>query len=141
TLPAARMKAGREHRVPLSHAAIEILEKMRAIWTGDFVFPGSRSGQPISSMAMAMVLRRMSRSDLTVHGFRSTFSDWCSERTDFPAEVREMALAHSVSNKVGAAYRRGKLLEKRRQLAAWASYASTPAEAAEIVALAQCAEQ
>ena len=113
-VPAQRMKAGREHRVALSDAAIAILSAMER--KGDRVFP-------ISDMAMLMLLRRMGRTDLTVHGFRSTFADWVSEQTGLPSEVREMALAHQVGDKVEAAYRRGDLFAKRRQLAeAWARF-------------------
>jgi integrase len=116
------MKAGREHRVPLSEAAMALLAALKR--EGDRVFP-------VSNMAMTMLLRRMGRGDLTVHGFRSTFSDWCAEQTNFPSEVREMALAHAVGDRVEAAYRRGDLFEKRRQLAeAWARYCggSEPSE-------------
>jgi hypothetical protein len=114
TIPADRMKAGREHRVPLSEDAMTLLSRLKR--EGDRVFP-------VSNMAMLMLLRRMGRGDLTTHGFRSTFSDWCAEQTNFPSEVREMALAHAVGDKVEAAYRRGDLFEKRRQLAeAWAQY-------------------
>jgi integrase len=89
----------------------------------DFVFPGQRHRRPLSNMAMLMLLRRMGREDLTAHGFRSTFSDWAAEETAFPREVVEMALAHTVENKVEAAYRRGDLFEKRRALMAdWAHY-------------------
>jgi integrase len=120
TIPAERMKGGREHRAPLSASAVAILEAMQAIRCGDFVFPGGKSNRPLSNMAL-MLLRRMGRSDLTAHGFRSTFRDWAAERTTFPAEVAEMALAHAVGDKVEAAYRRGDLFHKRRQLAeAWA---------------------
>jgi integrase len=103
---------------------------MQAIRQSDFVFPGAKSARPLSGAAFRALLSRMGRSDLTVHGFRSTFSDWCSEHTNFPAEVREMALAHAVGDKVEAAYRRGDLFEKRRQLmAAWANFAiSQPGE-------------
>ena len=87
------------------------------------MFPGAKAGRALSNMAFLMLLRRMSRGDLTTHGFRSSFRDWAAEITAFPAEVAEMALAHTVSSKVEAAYRRGDLLEKRRQLAeAWAAY-------------------
>jgi integrase len=126
TVPAERMKSGKEHRVPLSGAAMAIVEQMMAIRESDFVFPGHR-GRPISNMAMTMLLRRMGRGGVTVHGMRSAFSDWCAERTSFPAEVREMALAHAVGNKVEAAYRRGDLFQKRVQLAeAWARFCTTP---------------
>jgi integrase len=123
-IPAERMKARREHRVPLCDRVIEILNEMQEMREGDFVFAGGRARRPISNAAMVRVVRRMGRKDLTVHGFRSTFSDWCSERTNFPAEVREMALAHAVSDKVEAAYRRGDLFQKRRDLMdAWAWFA------------------
>jgi integrase len=122
-IPASRMKAGREHRVPLSDPAMAIVEAMTALRQGDFIFPGSKARRPLSNMALLMTLRRMGRGDLTVHGFRSSFSDWCAERTAYPSEVREMALAHAVGDKVEAAYRRGDLFEKRRDLAdAWAAY-------------------
>ena len=126
TLPAERMKAGREHRAPLSDRAIAILEEMRRLHGGDFVFPGARRHHPIGETSFFVLLRRMGRGDLTAHGFRSTFSDWCGERTNFPAEVREMALAHTVNDKVEAAYRRGDLFQKRRQVMdAWARFATT----------------
>jgi integrase len=119
-VPPERMKAGREHRVPLSESALSILGPLYEVRTGDKAFP-------ISHAAMLMLLRRMGRGELTVHGFRSTFSDWCAEQTAFPAEVREMALAHAVSDKVEAAYRRGDMFEKRRQVMdAWARYCAEP---------------
>lgn len=124
TVPAERMKAGREHRVPLSDAALAILHAMAEVRQGEFVFPGAKAGRPLSNMAFLMLLRRMERDDLTAHGFRSAFSDWCAEQTSFPSEVREMALAHAVGDKVEAAYRRGDLFEKRREvMAAWGRYA------------------
>jgi integrase len=124
-VPAQRMKTGKEHRSPLSAPALSILEAMEEIRQGDFVFSGGRAGRPLSNMAFLMLLRRMGRGDLTAHGFRSTFSDWCAEKTNTPSEVREMALAHAVGDKVEAAYRRGDLFEKRRQLAEeWANYAT-----------------
>jgi integrase len=122
-VPAERMKGGREHRVPLSEATVAVLDAMKTIRHGDYVFPGGRAGRPISNMAMTMTLRRMGRGELTVHGFRSTFRDWAAERTGFPAEAAEMALAHVVSDKVEAAYRRGDLFQKRRQLMdGWAKF-------------------
>ena len=137
TVPAERMKADKEHRVPLSDAAIAILEDLQRVRQGDYVFPGGRAGRPISNMAMTMTLRRMGRGELTVHGFRSSFRDWAAERTGFPAEVAEMALAHAVSDKVEAAYRRGDLFQKRRQLMdAWARYCATPAPAGKVVSFA-----
>lgn len=128
TVPAERMKAGREHRVPLSKEAIEILTELRQSATqGAFVFVGERSKKPISNMAMLMLLRRLGREDLTVHGFRSTFRDWAAERTGYPGEVAEAALAHVVGDKVEAAYRRGDLFDKRRRVMAdWGRTCSAP---------------
>ena len=129
TVPAGRMKAGREHRVPLSAAAMDVLVPMLAVREDDFVFAGSRAGMPLSNMAMAMVLRRMELPELTVHGFRSTFRDWAAERTAYPSEVVEMALAHTIGNKVEAAYRRGDLFDKRRKLMdEWAKYCGIVAD-------------
>jgi len=129
-VPADRMKAGKEHRQPLSDTTLTIVEKMAAIRQGDYVFPGGEAERPISNMAMLMLLRRMGRGDLTTHGFRSTFRDWAAECTNFPAEVAEMALAHTVGDKLEAAYRRGDMFEKRRELIAaadrFASIGSTP---------------
>lgn len=131
SVPASRMKASRDHRVPLSARASQILKAMQEIAEGEFVFPGGRARRPLSNMAMLQTLRRMGRGDLTVHGFRSTFRDWAAERTGYPAEVAEMALAHTITDKVEAAYRRGDLFSKRRRLMAdWAKYAS-PAVRAE----------
>jgi integrase len=131
TVPGERMKAGKEHRVPLSEAALEILGEMEATGPAGhpYIFPGGQRDRPLSNMAMAAVLERMGRDDLTVHGFRSTFKDWTSERTNFPGEVAEMALAHAVGDKVEAAYRRGDLFEKRRRLMAeWAGHCAGVAE-------------
>jgi integrase len=128
TVPGERMKAGKEHRVPLSARAVEIIQEMKGLRQEEqkFVFPGAKGGA-LSNMALLMTLRRMGRADLTAHGFRSTFRDWAAERTNFPAEVAEMALAHTVSDKVEAAYRRGDLFEKRRQIMeAWARFCATP---------------
>jgi integrase len=123
TVPGVRMKAGKEHRVPLSNRAMAIITEMFAIRSGDYVFPGGKAGRALSNMALLMLLRRMGRGDLTAHGFRSTFRDWAAEATIFPAEVAEMALAHVVGDKVEAAYRRGDLFQKRRQLMdAWAKF-------------------
>jgi integrase len=143
TVSGERMKAGKEHRVPLSDAAMAIVEQMKAIRSGDCVFPGGRRGQPLSGMAMLALIRRMGRGDVTVHGFRSSFRDWCAERTNFASEIAEMALAHVVGNKVEAAYRRGDLFEKRRQLAdAWARFCAVPATSAgEVVVPIRAAAQ
>jgi integrase len=136
-VPSTRMKAGREHRVPLSERAASILRALREIRHSDFVFPGQRVGRPLGNMAMLQLLRRMGREDLTVHGFRATFTDWAAECTNFPDEVRQMALAHVVSDKVEAAYRRGDLFQKRRQLSeAWARYCTAPAATSALIAIA-----
>jgi integrase len=125
TIPAARMKAGTEHRVPLSAPALAIAEKMRNGRKDGFLFPGGKVGKPLSNMAMLALLERMGRPDLTSHGFRSTFRDWTAECTGYPREVAEMALAHVIENKVEAAYRRGDLFEKRLLLMAeWATFCS-----------------
>ena len=125
-VPAERMKAGKDHRVPLSDRALEILEEVGSSGGVDkdgFVFRSRGLDEPLSNMAMLKVLQRMGRGDLTVHGFRSTFHDWASERTSFPNEMVEMALAHAIDSKTEAAYRRGDLFEKRRDLMdAWARY-------------------
>jgi integrase len=128
TIPANRMKAGREHRVPLSGRVLAILEEMQTHRHSDngFVFPGGKLGKPLSNMAFLMLLRRMGRDDLTAHGFRSSFRDWVAERTNFPAEVAEMALAHTVSDKTVAAYNRSDLFERRRRLMQqWATFCAT----------------
>jgi integrase len=123
TIPASRMKAEKEHRVPLSDRAVEILKFLPREDGNEHVFIGPKSGGPLSNMAMAAVLRRMGRSHITVHGFRSTFRDWAAERTNFPREIVEAALAHAIDNRVEAAYRRGDLFEKRRRLTdAWAKF-------------------
>jgi integrase len=135
TIPAARMKAAREHRVPLSDRAHAILAKLAEAKTSAFVFPGQRAGKPLSNMAMEMVLRRMKRDAVTVHGFRSAFRDWAGNETSFPREIAEAALAHVVGDKAEQAYRRGDALEKRRALmSAWASHCET-APAGNVVTL------
>jgi integrase len=132
-VPAERMKMQREHRVPLPATAAGILRTMAPLRPADdeaggaFVFPGQKSGRPLSGMAFLMTLRRMGRDDLTAHGFRSTFRDWVAERTSYPNEVAEAALAHVVKNETEAAYRRGDLFEKRRKLMeAWAAFCAKP---------------
>ncbi|MGE4036985.1 MAG: tyrosine-type recombinase/integrase [Hyphomonadaceae bacterium] len=123
TVPAERMKAGREHRVPLNAAAFAIVAARYEGCCGAFVFGADGSDAMLSNMALLMCLRRMKRADLTVHGFRSTFRDWAAERTNFPREVAEAALAHAVGDKVEAAYRRSDLFDKRRKLMeAWGGY-------------------
>ena len=115
-IPGERMKAGREHRVPLSREALAVLETMKLVSTSGLIFPGAKDGKPLSDMSLTAVLKRMERGDLTMHGFRSTFRDWAAEVSNHPSEMAEMALAHTVSNKVEAAYRRGDMIEKRRAL-------------------------
>ena len=122
-IASSRMKAGREHRVPLSGAAVALLRSMAELRESALVFPGAKRGTQISDMTMGKTLKGMNRPDITVHGFRSTFRDWVSEQTAYPGEMAEMALAHAIGNKVEAAYRRGDLFEKRRRLMAeWAEY-------------------
>jgi integrase len=123
TVPAERMKAAREHRIPLSERALAILKKLFETRIGGLVFPGLRDGKPLSNTAMEMLLRRMDQDDVTVHGFRSAFRDWAGNETHFPREVAEAALAHVVGDKAEQAYRRGDALEKRRALMeAWANF-------------------
>ena len=125
TIPAERMKAGKPHRVALSEAAFAIVRAMHEVRCGRFVFPGAKSDRSLSATSLLMLLRRVGHDGLTVHGFRSSFADWAADCTSFPEEVRQMALAHAVGDKVEAAYRRGDLFEKRRQLGqAWAEYCS-----------------
>jgi integrase len=126
-VPADRMKAAKEHRVPLSAAAVKLLGSLLTLRdkdAGDWVFPGSRAKRPLSNMAMLMLLRRMNRADLTAHGFRSTFRDWAGE-TGQPSDIAEAALAHTLGNKVQAAYQRGDLLARRRKLMDdWAEFSA-----------------
>ena len=120
-VPGERMKAGREHRVPLSDRLLEILDELPR--EGDCLFPGARKDRPISNMAMLELVRGMRGMGATVHGFRSSFRDWAAEMTSYPSEMAEIALAHIVSDKTEAAYRRGDMMEKRRRLMEdWASY-------------------
>jgi integrase len=139
-VPADRMKAGREHRIPLSDAALHVLRELAKLRTNPkvdgFVFRGGKVGKPLSSMALLMLLRRIKRGDLTAHGFRSTFRDWCAEATNYPREVAEAALAHTLRDKTEAAYQRGDLMEKRRRLMAeWAAFCARPAAVGEVVPL------
>jgi integrase len=124
TIPARRTKSGREHRVPLSARAVHILQRARELNTGDeLVFPGTKAGSPMAKMTFLLMLRRLNVKNVTAHGFRSAFRDWAAETTSFPREVCEMALAHSISDKTEAAYRRGDLFEKRRELMdAWTDF-------------------
>jgi integrase len=125
-IPAERMKAKKEHKVPLSPRALEILQPMRFISNGDYIFPGRKNGKPMSDMALLMICRKMNY-NVTVHGFRSTFRDWASETTNHSNDVIEMALAHTINNKVEAAYRRGDLFNKRQDLMNdWSNYCLSP---------------
>ena len=143
-IPAERMKAGKEHRVPLTEEALTVLQAVNAMTgdkrkvitaadaSNDWIFPGRKVINQLSGMAMLMLLRRLKRKDITVHGFRSTFRDWVAEQTAFPYEVAEGALAHTIGNKVAAAYLRSDLFEKRRKLMeAWARYCHTPSQRGE----------
>uniref|UniRef100_UPI0012611322 tyrosine-type recombinase/integrase n=1 Tax=Aureimonas psammosilenae TaxID=2495496 RepID=UPI0012611322 len=136
TIPAERMKAGRPHRVPLSDRALAILDALPREDGNPHVFIGDKKGKPLSNMALLMTLRRMDHADITAHGFRSTFRDWAAETTAYPSDMVEMALAHTIGNKVEAAYRRGDLFEKRhRMMADWATFCSTIKPAGEVVKL------
>ena len=122
TVPPARTKSAREHRVPLSDRAIAILREMDAARTGEYVFPGQRPGRPLSGMAFEMLLRRIG-SPYTAHGFRSAFRDWAGNETHFPRELAEHALAHVIGDKAEQAYRRSDALARRRELMdAWARH-------------------
>jgi integrase len=154
TIPPERMKAAREHRVPLSEAALAILSRMAPFRNpdrGDWVFPGPQPGRPLSNMAMLMLLRRMNKAPegqpprwrdartgepVTAHGFRSTLRSWAEERTNYGREVAEAALAHAIKDKTEAAYQRGDLFEKRRRLMDdWATFCAGPAPAGEVIPL------
>jgi len=136
TIPAERMKAAREHKVPLSAAAIALLKDVAAIRHSDYVFPGYKHGRPLGHNGLWTVAKRAGGADITVHGLRSTFRDWAAERTNFPREVAEMALAHAIPNAVEAAYRRGDLFQKRvRLMDAWADYCGKPQASGKVVAL------
>lgn len=126
TIPAERMKAKQEHCVPLSTVVTTILKQAKLYRNSDFVFPGARKGKPLSNMSMTMLLRRIHPTKCTVHGYRSSFRDWCGDQTNFPREIAEAALAHKVGNKVEQAYRRRSALQKRRDLMdQWSEYCTT----------------
>lgn len=134
TIPPERMKAGKEHRVPLSDNAVKLLQSLPRLAGNDAVFPSPR-GLVLSDMALTAVMRRMKREEVP-HGFRSTFRDWAAERTNYPREVAEMALAHAIGNAVEAAYRRGDLFEKRaRMMQEWAKFCDAPAPVGNVVPL------
>ena len=132
-VPAERMKSKRSHRVPLSAAAVAVLTAVKGR-DKTYVFPGHKRHSHLSNAAMMKVLKRLNLTGITVHGFRSTFRDWCAESTNYPADVAEMALAHALRDKTEAAYRRGDLFEKRARLMTdWARYCSKPAKPAAVV--------
>ena len=140
TVPAERVKSGREYRTPLSPPALAVIGAMQEERTTeretDFVFPGGKRDRPLSNTALMAVVKRLGRGDITVHGFRSTFRDWAAERTNYPREVAEMALGHAVSDKVEAAYRRSDLFEKRRRLMnEWSRFCHSGAKAGQVVAI------
>jgi integrase len=135
TIPPERMKAGREHRVTLSREALAILRELAELRTGRRIFPGHRTGRPLSLTSLSKALKAAGGGNATVHGFRSTFKDWAAERTTFAGEVSEMALSHAIGDKVEAAYRRGELLKKRAALMEqWATFLCT-ASAGKVVAI------
>jgi integrase len=137
TIPAERMKAAKEHVIPLSEPALAVLQRLKAeAKEGEFVFPGGKKNTALSNMACLALLKRMGRGDLTVHGFRSSFRDWAGEATAHPREVIEHAMAHQLKDKAEAAYARGSLLERRRVLMAdWAQYCAQPAATGVVVPL------
>lgn len=130
TVPAHRMKAGKEHRVPLSNRALEIVKALHEAKLHDYVFPGQAKGKPLSNMSFHMLMRRLKVDDFTPHGFRSSFRDWAAEETDHAREVAEAALAHTIGDATERAYRRGDALAKRRALMQdWADYVGGVAKA------------
>lgn len=132
TIPAARMKARKEHRVPLSSRCTQIVERCRELRSDEFLFPGQRGGH-LSNQAMLMTMRR-NAPDYTVHGFRSSFRDWAAEQTAFPREVCEAALAHTLESKVEAAYRRSDLFAKRQKLMdVWTAFVTTPTNSEKVL--------
>jgi integrase len=136
TIPADRMNGGRPHRVALSKEARSIVEKLQERRESDFLFPGARPNQPISSMTMLKLLRTMVHEEITVHGFRSTFRDWCAEQTSFPREIAEAALAHVLSDKTEAPYQRGDMFERRKKLMqAWANFSERFQQSEDVIRL------
>lgn len=134
TIPPERMKAKKEHRVPLSTQAVKLLKEQKELFPDGLAFPGMKEGKPLSDMSLTAVLRRMDRKDITVHGFRSAFRDWAAESTAYPNEMVEMALAHAIGNKVEAAYRRGDLFDKRRRMMNdWSGFCDTVIKAGEVI--------
>ena len=135
-VPAERIKAGKEHRIPLSAPALAIVKQQAKTKTGEFVFPGGKRGKALSTNALLALLERMKRGGLTSHGFRSTFRDWAAEQTNYARDVAEMALAHTIGDKVEAAYRRGDLFQKRERLMGdWAKYCGTATKAGTVIGI------
>jgi integrase len=135
-IPAQRMKAGHEHRVPLSEPAIAVLRAMAQLGTDGFVFPGLKAASTLSDMVLTRAVHIAGGNGATVHGFRSTFREWCAEYTNHPRELAEAALAHTLKDKTEAAYQRGDLLEKRRRLMTdWATFCGREMVAGEVVTL------
>src|SRR5262249_35736101 len=136
TVPAGRVKSGREHKVPLSTRAVEVVDEMPAQRSGELMPPGRDGSKRLGQTGLRHVLKKLGRSDGTVHGFRSAFRDWAGDHTNFAREVAEAALGHAIGDKVEAAYRRGSALEKRRKLMeAWARFCAAPAPAGKVVLL------
>jgi integrase len=136
TIPAGRMKADKEHKVPLSDAAVAILKDMLAIRHSDYIFPGKRSARHVGANTLLRIAKEAAGIDITTHGLRSTFRDWAAECTSFDNNVIEMALAHAIPSAVEAAYRRGDLFEKRRKLMdAWVGYCAKPEADSKVVAI------
>ncbi|WP_454655138.1 tyrosine-type recombinase/integrase [Bosea beijingensis] len=136
TIPKARMKVDKDHRVPLSPRAAAILEEMKKVRVSDFVFPGQKPNRPLSAMAFEMLMRRMGVPEFTPHGFRSSFRDWAGDETNFPREVAEAALSHAVGDEAEQSYRREDALAKRRRLMeAWANYLGRTKTSSKVVAL------
>jgi integrase len=130
TIPASRMKMDRDHKAPLSREALGILREMAELKTDKLVFPGQRATRPLSIASLAKAIKAAGGETMTTHGCRSTFKDWASERTSFPSEVSEMALAHTIGDKVEGAYRRGELIKKRAaMMQQWATFLMAPASA------------
>ena len=137
TVPAVRMKMAREHRVPLTNRMLAILDEAEKVRSGPFIFPNARGNEPLSEMALEMLMRRLDAKPATVHGFRSAFRDWAGEETNFPRELAEQALAHQVGDPVELAYRRGDALERRRALMeAWSAFCE-PRSSANVVPMSR----
>jgi integrase len=137
TIPRTKTKNGKEHRIPLSDDTLAVLAQAKALAVGDcpIVFPRDLTGRALTHDALRYQLQCMGRSDITVHGFRSSFRTWCAERTNFPRSVAEAALAHTVGDATEKSYQRGDMFEKRRKLMdAWAGFCSQPSPAGEVVA-------